>query len=63
MIDLSQEQEQKSAYGPVPSGSRVLVRLTIEKPRYASPGRRTGGHGQNRPAPAFLQTGGGCRGL
>ena len=37
MIDLSQEQEQKSAYGPVPSGSRVLVRLTIEKPKYASP--------------------------
>lgn len=36
MIDLSQEQEQKSAYGPVPSGSRVLVRLTIEKPKYAS---------------------------
>lgn len=37
MIDLSQEQEQKSAYGPVPGGSRVLVRLTIEKPKYASP--------------------------
>ena len=37
MIDLSQEQEQKSAYGPVPNGSRVLVRLTIEKPKYASP--------------------------
>ncbi|MGM9989329.1 hypothetical protein [Desulfovibrio piger] len=37
MIDLSQEQEQKSAYGPVPSGSRVLVRLTIEKPKYSSP--------------------------
>ena len=36
MIDLSQEQEQKSAYGPVPSGSRVLVRITIEKPKYAS---------------------------
>lgn len=36
MIDLSHEQEQKSAYGPVPSGSRVLVRLTIEKPKYAS---------------------------
>lgn len=36
MIDLSQEQEQKSAYGPVPGGSRVLVRLTIEKPKYAS---------------------------
>lgn len=36
MIDLSQEQEQKSAYGPVPSGSRVLVHLTIEKPKYAS---------------------------
>lgn len=36
MIDLSQEQEQKSAYGPVPNGSRVLVRLTIEKPKYAS---------------------------
>lgn len=36
MIDLSQEQEQKSAYGPVPSGSRVLVRLSIEKPKYAS---------------------------
>ena len=36
MIDLSQESEQKSAYGPVPSGSRVLVRLTIEKPKYAS---------------------------
>lgn len=36
MIDLSQEQEQKSAYGPVPSGSRVLVRIIIEKPKYAS---------------------------
>lgn len=37
MIDLSQEEEQKIAYGPVPGGSRVLVRLTIEKPQYSSP--------------------------
>lgn len=37
IIDLGQEQEQKErAYGPVPGGSRVLVRLTVEPPRYPS---------------------------
>lgn len=36
-IDFSREEEQKERnYGPVPSGSRVLVRLTLEKPKYAS---------------------------
>lgn len=37
VIDLSREEEQKERnYGPVPAGSRVLVRLTLEKPKYAS---------------------------
>lgn len=36
-IDFSREEEQKDRnYGPVPSGSRVLVRMTLEKPKYAS---------------------------
>ena len=36
-IDFNREEEQKERnYGPVPSGSRVLVRLTLEKPKYAS---------------------------
>lgn len=36
-IDFNNEEEQiERNYGPVPNGSRVLVRLTLEKPQYAS---------------------------
>lgn len=37
MIDLNDEQEQRERnYGPVPCGSKVLVRLEVQKPKYAS---------------------------
>lgn len=37
MIDLNDEQEQRERnYGPVPAGSKVLVRLEVQKPKYAS---------------------------
>lgn len=37
MIDLNDEQEQRERnYGPVPAGSKVLVRLELQKPKYAS---------------------------
>lgn len=36
-IDFSREEAQKdSNYGPVPSGSRVLVRLNLERTKYPS---------------------------
>lgn len=37
MIDLNHEEEQRERnYGPVPSGSRVLLRLSLLKPKYPS---------------------------
>jgi hypothetical protein len=37
-INLNDEQEQRlSNYGPVPAGSKVLCRITLEKPKYAAP--------------------------
>lgn len=37
IIDLNDEQEQRERnYGPVPAGSKVLVRLELQKPKYAS---------------------------
>lgn len=35
MLDLNMESEQKSRhYGPVPGGSKVMVRLSVESPKY-----------------------------
>lgn len=37
MIDLNHEEEQRERnYGPVPAGSRVLLRLSVLKPMYPS---------------------------
>lgn len=37
MIDLNNEEEQRERnYGPVPAGSRVLLRLSVLKPMYPS---------------------------
>lgn len=37
MIDLNHEEEQRERnYGPVPAGSRVLLRLSLLKPKYPS---------------------------
>ncbi|MDE6735608.1 MAG: hypothetical protein K2J64_09110 [Desulfovibrio sp.] len=37
MIDLNHEEEQRERnYGPVPAGSRVLLRLSVLKPNYPS---------------------------
>lgn len=37
MFDFNQEDAQKEfANGPVPAGSKVLLRLTVEKPQYES---------------------------
>ena len=36
MLDFNGEEQQKQrAYGPVPAGSRVLLRMDLVKPRYA----------------------------
>ena len=36
MFDFNNEPEQKSDnYGPVPGGSKVMVRLSVETPQYA----------------------------
>lgn len=38
MIDFNNEENQKERNaGPVPDGSRVLVKLELQTPRYASP--------------------------
>jgi hypothetical protein len=38
-LDLNNEEEQQQRnYGPVPSGSLVLCRITIEKPQYSDQG-------------------------
>lgn len=38
MIDLNdEEQQQERKYGPVPAGSRVLVRMEIQQPKYPAP--------------------------
>lgn len=38
MIDLNNEEEQRERnYGPVPAGSRVLVGLELQRPRYPAP--------------------------
>ena len=35
MLDLNMESEQKNRnYGPVPAGSKVMVRISIETPKY-----------------------------
>ena len=37
-LDLNNEEEQQERnYGPVPAGSRVLCRITLEKPQYCAP--------------------------
>lgn len=37
MLDFNHEEEQKVRnFGPVPAGSRVMIRLTLEAPRYPS---------------------------
>lgn len=39
MLDFNNEQEQQTRnYGPVPAGSKVLVRLTIRQPKYPAAG-------------------------
>ena len=35
MLDLNMESEQKNRnYGPVPAGSKVMVRISVETPKY-----------------------------
>lgn len=37
MLDLNYEEEQRQRnFGPVPAGSKVLVRISLQKPEYAS---------------------------
>lgn len=39
MLDFNNEAEQKNTnYGPVPAGSKVIVSITIETPKYAVEG-------------------------